>query len=148
VPTVVKALAQALAPLLPLRLRTAAFTYPTLTLTGELWSLAVTSPWVWRRAEGSTVDWADPTAADAIWDLCGLDITGVKAVSTKPVDPAFLFSDGGRLDVVVDSDWDPWVCRHEQLNVVFVGEGPLRNRPHIGTIARATSGRSGCSLDG
>jgi hypothetical protein len=125
VPIVVNALVQALAPLLPLHVRTAEFTDPTLTLTGAVWSLAVTCPWVWRRADGSTVDWADPATADEVWDLCGLDIVGVPASSTQPVDPAFLLSDGGRLDVVVDSDWDPWILRHERLNVVFVGEGPL-----------------------
>jgi len=81
-------------------------------------------PWVWLRADGSTVDWADPTTADEAWDLCGLDIIGVHATSTKSVDPVFFLSDGGQLDVVVDSDWDPWTFRHEQLNVVFVGEGP------------------------
>jgi hypothetical protein len=125
VATVVNALVEALAPLLPLRVRTAEFTDPTLILTSEVWSLAVTCAWVWRRTDGSTVDWADPTTADEVWDLCGLDIIGVQATSTESVDPVFCLSDGGRLDVVVDSDWDPWTFRHEQLNVVFVGEGPL-----------------------
>src|SRR5450631_4929750 len=42
VPTVVNALVVTLAPLMPLRVRTAEFTDPTLILTGEVWSLAVT----------------------------------------------------------------------------------------------------------
>jgi hypothetical protein len=44
VPTVVNALVEALAPLLPLRVRTAEFTDPTLIVTGEVWSLVVTCP--------------------------------------------------------------------------------------------------------
>ena len=120
--TVLSELILALTPQLPLRVRGAAWSDPTLTLTGDEWALAINCPWRVVAAHGVSVYPSSPTAPDDVWYLIGLDVVELKPLLGRlPVDPVLVFSDSRRLEVFCDSDWDPWIFRHGALPITYVG---------------------------
>jgi hypothetical protein len=111
-----------LAPHLPMRIRSAAWSDPTLTVAGDEWALAITSPWRIATPQGVSVYPSSPTALDDVWDLIGLDVVELEPLlNSLPVDPVLVFSDSRRLEVFCDSDWDPWYFRHDALPMTYVG---------------------------
>lgn len=115
-------LAVDLEPLLPLRITTVEFHYGTLVVVGEKWSLALLGDWTWRRDGVAVTDWEQPTAEDAVWDLCGLELIGVHFPDPAyDGDCSFILSDGS-LDVRSDRNgYETWTYRHQDLDVVHVG---------------------------
>lgn len=94
----------------PLRIDDIEVTDPTLVLTGETWSMALTCPWKLLVAGVEVVDWEDSGAEDAAWDLVGRSIMGVHPRSSEhPDDPVFVLTGKYSLAVAADSDLDPWV---------------------------------------
>ena len=116
------ALAHALPPLLPLRIEAVECHAGTLTVIGDRWSLNLIGEWTWHRDRVVVTDSGQPTAADAVWDLCGLQLVGVRFRDPAfEGDCSFLLSDGS-LDVRSDrSGWETWTYRHGDLDVVYVG---------------------------
>lgn len=119
----VTSLATALRPLLPLRVQQAELhSGTTLTVTGDGWSLNLLGDWKWCRGEVVVTDAQQPDAEDAVWDLCGLDVVGLRFPNpTFEGDCSFILSDGS-LDVRSDrSGWETWTYSHEALDAVYVG---------------------------
>ena len=118
--TMIEQLRREIGPMLPLTIKEAAFTDPTLTLVGDDW--AFSSPSAWRVIKGGVLDfgWSSADAPDLVWDLVGLSIVSV--ASQSPVmrgDPAFELSDGRWLEIFSDHAVDPWAMRLP--NITFVG---------------------------
>jgi len=123
--SVVDALVAAARPLLPLRVRTAEYTDPIpFVMEGDWWSFAISCPWTWERPDQPDVADGDEHAADGVWDLCGLDIVAVTPALSSSVEFSLGLSDGGRLVIKPDTDWEPWSFQHDDLTMVFVGTGP------------------------
>jgi hypothetical protein len=116
------ALVSALQPLLPLPIEAVEFHAGTLTVIGERWSLNLIGEWTRHRDGVVVTDATQPAAGDAVWDLCGLQLVGVRFP-----DPAFdgdcsFVLSGESLDVRSDrSGWETWIYRHDDLDVVYVG---------------------------
>src|SRR5262245_47165830 len=115
-------LALAVEPLMPLQIRAVEYHYPTLVAIGERWSLALLGEWAWLRDGVVVTDWDHPTAEDAVWDLCGLELIGVHFPDPAfDGDCSFSLSDGS-LEVRSDrSGYETWTFTHDDLEVVFVG---------------------------
>ena len=111
---------------LPLHIDEAEFSDPTLLVSGQDWTLAVTCPW--RITNGSVVEvsWTSKDAADRVWDLIGQTIV---AIRDEGRDPMFALSGGAQLEIFSDTDTDPWVLRFDRQTFV----GPLRVRDDDGT---------------
>ncbi len=105
-----------------LRIRDVQFSDPMLTIVGDGWSAAFVGEWAWRRGDQTVTSWGAADAADAVWDLCGLDLVDVVfADADFAGDCSFVLSDG-RLEVRSDrSGFETWTFRHERLDTVFVG---------------------------
>ncbi|SRR6266508_813159 len=104
----------------PLRIDQVDYADPTVTLTGDGWSLSMTCPWHLFEGQSRIVSWNEEGATDVIWDLVGHAITEVRPRSTEhPSDPVFLLTGGLRLEIHADTDLDPWVLRLPELT--FVG---------------------------
>lgn len=109
-----------LSSMLPLTIKEATFTDPTLTLAGDGW--AFSSPSAWRVIKAGILEfgWSSPDAADLVWDLCGLSIISVAPQSFAMTgDPSFELSDGRRLEIFSDHAIDPWSM--QLPNMTFVG---------------------------
>lgn len=115
-------LAVALQPLLPLQINAVEFHEPSLTVIGERWSLAVVGEWAWHRGGVRVTGWDEPSAEDAVWDLCGSELVGVKFPNPEfDGDCSFSLSNGS-LDVRSDrTGWETWTFHHDDLETVYVG---------------------------
>ena len=89
---------------------------------GERWSLALLRDWTWRRDGGVVTGAALPGAEDAVWDMCGSQVIGVKLPDPGfDGDCSFSLTDGS-LDVRSDhTGWETWTFEHDDLDVVLVG---------------------------
>lgn len=117
-------LTTALQPFLPLRIRQVELhAGTTLTVVGDDWSLNLLGEWSWRKGEVRVTDAEQPDAADAVWDMCGLDLVGLHFPNAAFAgDCSFALSDGC-LEVWSDrTGWDTWIFRHKALDVVYVGQ--------------------------
>lgn len=108
--------------LLPLRVRSIETNDPVLVLIGDDWHIAITCSWKWRRTDGSQVEDGDSGAEDAVWDLCGVDVSAFGVPDSSDVGLVLRLGDGSVLEVVPDHGWDPWVFNHAALEVTFVGQ--------------------------
>jgi hypothetical protein len=116
-------LAADLSPLLPLLIRRAEVVSGiNLSIGGDAWSLNVMADWAWQRSGVVVADADQPDAADAVWDLCGLDLLAVHFPDPEcSGDCSFILSDGS-LDVRSDrTGWESWTLQHDSLHVVYVG---------------------------
>jgi hypothetical protein len=116
----IEQLREALGPLLPLKIKEAAFADPSLTLNGDGWGFS--SPSVWRVIRDGVLEfgWSDQDAADLVWEFCGLSIVSVESQSSRMGgDPAFGLSDGRWLEIFSDHAVDPWWMSLPDM--VFVG---------------------------
>lgn len=122
--TETESLAAGLRPLTPLRIRAVEYESPILVVIGDGWSLALLGSWAWRRDGVVVTEWGEPDASDAVWDLCGLDVLAVRFPNVSSLgDCSFELSDGGSLEARSDqSGYDTWTFRHDDLDVVFVGQ--------------------------
>lgn len=108
---------------LPLRISTVEWTDPTLVLAGQGWSLSLTCPWRAVTPQGSAFGWDSPDVEDRAWDLIGAEVISVvRQASGAFADPAFVLSNGVILEVLSDSELDPWNLRVEGVTVL----GPLQ----------------------
>lgn len=108
----IEELNSALQPLLPLKIGWVEYTDPVLTLGGDGWSLSLACPW--RLVSGTSVvsAWDDVDVEDSSWDLVGHQITNAGSrIEENREDPAFSLTGELRLEVLADSDLDPWVLR-------------------------------------
>jgi hypothetical protein len=112
-------LREALRPLLPLRIEWLEYQDPVLTVGGDDWSLALVCPWRLQRAGTTVTAWDLEGVEDASWDLVGHQINRVERRKAGEDEyPAFELSDGLRLEVIADSDVDPWVLRLPTQTIV------------------------------
>ena len=118
----VTSLAVAVQPLLPLHIRAVEFQHPTLVVAGERWSLTLLGGWHWLRGGLIVTGWHHSAAEDLVWDLCGLELVGVRFPDpTFDGDCSFSLSLGS-LEVRSDrSGYETWTFSHDDLDVVFVG---------------------------
>lgn len=95
-----------------------------MVVVGEKWSLALLGSWAWHRDDVVVTQRGEQSAADAVWDLCGLDLLAVRFPSaSSDGDCSFDLSDGGTLEARSDqSGYDTWTFRHDDLPVLFVGQ--------------------------
>jgi hypothetical protein len=116
----IELLRRELAPRLPLTIKEAAFSDPTLTLAGDGWALSCPSAWRIIKDGVLKFGWSNREASDLVWDLCGLSIVDVVPQSSRMSgDPAFELSDGRWLEIFSDHPVDPWSLRLP--NITFVG---------------------------
>lgn len=123
-------LSAALDALLPLRIDWVEYQDPILTLGGERWALALACPW--RLMEGPTAvtAWDEPGVEDESWNLVGHLITAVRPrLDGNSEDPAFSISGALVLEVLADTDLDPWVLRLDLTGKTFVGRSGLGSGP-------------------
>jgi hypothetical protein len=115
-------LASDLRPLLPLRIAGVEFHHGILTVRGDHWSLNLVGYWAWQRDGVLVTDFDQPTAEDAVWDLCGIQLVEVHFPDPAFAgDCSFILSDGS---LSVRSDrrgWDTWTFMHDDLDVIYVG---------------------------
>lgn len=98
--------------LLPMKIREAEFTDPSLIITGDDWSFTAMCAWRVIQSRRLVFGWSHPDATDLIWELCGQSIISVGPQSKlMPGDPAFELSQGGWLEVFADHATDPWALR-------------------------------------
>lgn len=100
-------IANALEPLLPLRINEVQFVDPAFTLVGDNWSLNMLCPWRIRKAGALWSSCSEPDRADKVWDLVGHEILGVAGLPGA-VDPVFELSGSLSLELFADTDTDPW----------------------------------------
>jgi hypothetical protein len=116
----IDSMAAALQSLGPLRIDDVDYSDPSLTLAGEGWSLALVCPWTVMQEDSPLFAWDDSGVGDAVWDLIGRSITGVRRRSKhSPEDPVFFLTGGLAIEVRADTDLDPWSLRLP--GHVFVG---------------------------
>jgi len=104
----------------PLRVSEVDYTDPSLTLSGAGWSLNIMCPWRVRERGILWVSCSEPGREDKLWDLIGHDIIDV--VPAHGVDPVFVMSADLRLEILADTDVDPWALL-------------LRGRTFVGTAS-------------
>jgi hypothetical protein len=121
---VIEQMAQALAAQGPLRVDEVSYSDAALNLAGVDWSLLVACPWQVRRGGSRLFAWDDDDAPDRVWDLIG---HAIEEVHRRPLagsnDPVFSLTGDIVLQVLADTDWDPWVL-HLRDGPVFVGSSP------------------------
>lgn len=115
-------IADALRSARPLRIDEVDYSDPSLTLTGDSWSLNLTCPWRVRRAQNLWFSWSSENIQDLVWDLVGYEMESVRA-NTGNGDPIFGLSDDVELDVFADTDLDPWILHLPTR--IFVGSASL-----------------------
>lgn len=125
----IELLRTALGSRLPLKIKEAAFTDPTLTLAGDGWSFS--SPSAWRVIKDGVLEfgWSNSDASDLVWNLCGSSILSVVPQSSRMGgDPAFEISGGRWLEVFSDHAVDPWSVRLPDVTFVGSPSDPSQNR--------------------
>ena len=96
----------------PLQVREVEYVDPTVTLAGNDWSLSITCPWRLRRESEVVVSWDDDSVEDMIWDLAGHSLLDISFELVGERRNALLQLTGGlTLEILPDSDLDPWVMR-------------------------------------
>ncbi|NNM44390.1 hypothetical protein HJG52_00005 [Knoellia sp. DB2414S] len=113
-------LRNALAQLPPLRIASASFIDPSLSLIGPGWAFNSVS--AWRLCENGVLlfGWSEKNVEEHIGRLVGNSIVSVEAQSRFLAgDPAFELSDGSWLEVFSDYPIDPWTLRLPGMT--FVG---------------------------
>ena len=112
----------------PLQIDQVNYPDPVVTFSGSDWSLYMLCPWRLLRNGIVVVDpekltevaeVAAEIVTDAIWELIGYALVGVRASSLNPNDPVFELSAGYTIEVTADTDMDPWVL--ELSKEAFVG---------------------------
>ena len=111
---------------LPLLVENVELFDPVVVMSGEEWSMAIACPWR-LTVDGEVVSSIDdPFAESKLRDLVGVQVLDILGPAEHPRDwsisPMLLFATGARLEVMSDTDLDPWVMRLPNLTIV--GRGP------------------------
>jgi hypothetical protein len=107
--------------LLPMLIKEVSWDGETFIIAGDGWSFSTLS--AWRIIDGESVAFA---CWDKEIDVLVNKLKGLSLVAVKPqgaclsVDPAFLLSDGRRLEVFSTDTVEPWVLKLPEGNV-YVG---------------------------
>jgi len=113
-------LAKDVAALAPLRVDEVEYNDPIAVLRGAGWTLTLACPWHMLEGDRPVLSWEDDEVEDAVWNLVGHAVTGVRRRSADhPNDPVFVLTGGLELQVEADSPVDPWVMHLPEL--VYVG---------------------------
>jgi hypothetical protein len=104
---------EALSPLLPLRIDEVEYNDPMVLLSGRGWSLSVACPWQLMRDGQLATSYGDNGAAEVLDGLVEKTIVAVNGGGSDrgAGDLQLALDDGAILDVLVDTDLDPWVLR-------------------------------------
>lgn len=109
-----------LAKLPPLRITSASFIDPSLSLIGPGWAFNSVSAWRLCANGVLLFGWSDTNVNAHIGHLVGKSIVSVEAQSRFLAgDPAFELSDGSWLEVFSDYPTDPWTL--QLPGMTFVG---------------------------
>ncbi|MCI2266027.1 hypothetical protein [Sediminivirga luteola] len=115
---------RAVGALLPLAVAAVEVADPFFNIRGDGWNLAVNSDFVLRFSDGRVIDgeMSEPELG-AVRALEGAHLTGA-VIARDLRDAVFTFGDLAVLEIVPDTDLDPWVFRAAGLPYVLVGTGP------------------------
>jgi hypothetical protein len=115
--------AEALAPLLPLRIEAIDYNDPMVVLSGSGWALSVACPWYLKRDEELLTSYGDDGTAEVLARLVGTTVVSFDRVEASCVRQLEL-AQGAVLEIVPDTDLDPWVLRVRERT--FVGTATSR----------------------
>jgi hypothetical protein len=107
-----------------LRIEAVQFDDPVVVLVGTEWSVSIVCPWRLMRGEAVVTSIDDPNAGASLNELVGIEIVDVISGASAEVsnDPVFILGDGTRLEILADTDLDPWTVRLSDQT--FVGSRP------------------------
>lgn len=104
---------------LPLHVSEVDYADPVVTLIGPSWSLALVCPWQMVVDGSVAFAWDDAAVGDKVWDLVGKRIQRIeRRTADNNEDPVFIFDDQSRLEVLADTDLDPWSLQLPSIVIV------------------------------